>query len=377
MNTNESKVGETFVASIVAVAEGDAGINRLHVSADVYEDVLGLDCKNDYIWGVIKQDPLTIAITAQTTGAAAGNKLVGMLSDGTKFLGQAVTWHNRTAARPGRRLQCPVGGRAGAILPLADNATARVVSWNTDEVVVEFLNLASERPVEKCLPQSLFNLENEPLNINSKDDPMETWKAVGQKLKSGFSARKDNLENDVVLDQSTGGLVGVLTTVLTTKQKAALGDPSRVQLSFDGDWIVVKGTEVKPKGTGWHNYALSLEPTSGRWQFSASANFLPLPITKPFRRRAVLTEIDVAAQSFRFKLDPNFSSDRPVLGDTCVALEPVRGAVAGVKVAEPLPSLATSLTFKERLDFVKAEARWLIEQGVSFEQVGYELRAVL
>lgn len=369
MDTIESKVGETFLASIVAVADGDVKTRRMPISANTYEDILGLDCQNDYIWGVIKVDPLTIAITAQATGGAAGGKLVGLLRDGTKFMGQVVTWHNRAVARPGRRLQCPSTGRGGALLPLADSTLARVISWHIDEVVIEFPHLKSERTLETYFPRDLFNIDEEPLNINTKDETMADWTSTEGAF-AAFSPKKDDAGKHRVLDKETGALKGALGLTLTSSLKQFLGGHKRVKVSFDADWIVLEGTADTPKKkTRTFNYALTYEPQSGLWKFALPASLLPWAITRGAGRYPVEAEVSADARRLRVRLDLKWRSINPQqAADVCGPLEPLTEALAEVKVAEVeaalvVKSKGTPATVASRMTELRAIEAWLVEHG--------------
>jgi hypothetical protein len=77
------------------------GYTRAPISADNWENVLGLSCDKKHVVGILNSSPLILAISGTFQGT--GKNMQGILPDGTRFGAWPVSLHDK-GERAGRRI---------------------------------------------------------------------------------------------------------------------------------------------------------------------------------------------------------------------------------------------------------------------------------
>ena len=69
------------------------GYTRAPISANNWENELGLSCDKDHVVGLLNSSPIVLAISGTFEGSA--RNLTGILPDGTRFAAWKVTPHDK------------------------------------------------------------------------------------------------------------------------------------------------------------------------------------------------------------------------------------------------------------------------------------------
>ena len=78
------------------------GFSRAHITADAWENELGLSTDKEHVVGFLNSSPPTLAITDNFTGGP--EHLQGILPSGERFNAWKVTLHDSKKDRSGRRI---------------------------------------------------------------------------------------------------------------------------------------------------------------------------------------------------------------------------------------------------------------------------------
>lgn len=150
-----------------------AGFMRAHISADDFEDKLGLSCDKEHVVGIINSNPLILAITGKSSGS--GHDLRGVLPDGTIFSAWPLTLHDRENARAGRRISRK---RRLGWLPENMKVNAVVTPLEGEAVLIEipgFISTWKPQPLQTYLfdDGDLYEVDDQPEEQLEESSPLE------------------------------------------------------------------------------------------------------------------------------------------------------------------------------------------------------------
>lgn len=155
------------------------GYTRAHISADNFENELGLSCDHEHVVGFLNASPIMLALSGTFEGA--GDNLTGILPDGTRFAAWKVTKHDKEP-RAARRIS-----RKAVLGWLPESAEVPVVIQPLEgEAAVLTLLGTTSKWVPKPLQQFL-NFDD-PLMLDEDDEiedeqepeeePLETYALI-------------------------------------------------------------------------------------------------------------------------------------------------------------------------------------------------------